>query len=172
MSESGIYKVDRCLARYSPRAEANNAIPCNTVRYNTIPCNTIQYNAMTCKTMQYHKIQSISMHYHTMPWNTMESIKIRFSGHFWAKNGLLQPPWSLLSNMSNIINDKTYMFETDSGVNLLFFLIIDNCYRDMILFHKLFCYWHWWSWWRIWRWLSSWLEVNHSSDLSEWFQLE
>ena len=41
-------KVDRCLARYSPRAEANNAIPCNTVRYNTIPCNTIRYNAMTC----------------------------------------------------------------------------------------------------------------------------
>ena len=33
-------KVDRCLARYSPRAEANNAMPCNTVRYNTIPCNT------------------------------------------------------------------------------------------------------------------------------------
>ena len=32
------YKVDRCLARNSPRA-AN--IPCNTVRYNTIPCNTI-----------------------------------------------------------------------------------------------------------------------------------
>ena len=29
-------KVDRCLARYSPGAEADNAIPCNTVRYNTI----------------------------------------------------------------------------------------------------------------------------------------
>ena len=128
----GKNKIDRCLARYSPRSESNNAIPCNT----------------------------------------MESIVIWFSVFFWAKNGLLQPPWSLLSNMSNIINDKTYMFETDSGVNLLFFLIIDNCYRDMILFHKLFCYWHWWSWWRIWRWLSSWLEVNHSSDLSEWFQLE
>ena len=31
----------------------------------------------------------------------MESMKIRFLGHLWAKNGLLQPPWSLLSNMSN-----------------------------------------------------------------------
>ena len=29
-------KVDRCLARYSPRTKANN-----TVRYDTIPCNTI-----------------------------------------------------------------------------------------------------------------------------------
>ena len=55
-------KVGRCLARYSPRAEANN----------TIPCNTIQYNAMTCKTMQYHKMQSNTMQYHTMPCNTME----------------------------------------------------------------------------------------------------
>ena len=30
-------KVDRCLARYSPSAEANNVIPCNTVRYDPIP---------------------------------------------------------------------------------------------------------------------------------------
>ena len=30
------YKVDRCLARYSPRPEGNNAIPCHTVRYDTI----------------------------------------------------------------------------------------------------------------------------------------
>ena len=52
---------------------------------------------MKCKTMRYHKIQSNSMQYHTMPCNTMESIK----SNFWAKNGLLQPPWSLLSNMSN-----------------------------------------------------------------------
>ena len=27
------HKVGRCLARYSPRAEANNTIPCNTIRY-------------------------------------------------------------------------------------------------------------------------------------------
>ena len=30
------YKVDRCLARYSPRAEGNNAIPSHTLRYDTI----------------------------------------------------------------------------------------------------------------------------------------
>ena len=57
-----INKVGRCLARYSPRAEANN----------TIPCNTIRYNAMTCKTMQYHKMQCNTMQYHTMPCDTME----------------------------------------------------------------------------------------------------
>ena len=33
-SRNQINKVDRCLARYSPRAEANNAIQCNTIRYN------------------------------------------------------------------------------------------------------------------------------------------
>ena len=26
-------KVNRCLARYSPRAKANNAKPCNTIQY-------------------------------------------------------------------------------------------------------------------------------------------
>ena len=30
------YKVDRCLARYSPRAEGNNAIPSHTLRHDTI----------------------------------------------------------------------------------------------------------------------------------------
>ena len=29
-------KVGRCLARYSPRAKANNTIPCNTIRYNAM----------------------------------------------------------------------------------------------------------------------------------------
>ena len=61
--------------------------------------HTIQWNDM--KTMGYHKIQRNSMQYHTMPCNTMESIKIWFSGHFWAKKGLLQAPWSLLSNINN-----------------------------------------------------------------------
>ena len=55
-------KVGRCLARYSPRAKANN----------TIPCNTIRYIAMTWRTMQYHKMQSNTMQYHTMPCDTME----------------------------------------------------------------------------------------------------
>ena len=59
-------KVERCLARYSPRAEANNAIPCNNVRYNTIPCNTdttwklcdtIRYKAIPCSTIRCHAIQ-------------------------------------------------------------------------------------------------------------------
>ena len=57
-----IYKVGRCLARYSPRAKANNSKPCNAIRYN----------AMTCRTMQYHKMQSNTMQYHTMPCDTME----------------------------------------------------------------------------------------------------
>ena len=60
--ENEFHKVGRCLARYSPRAEANN----------TIPCNTIWDNAMTCKTMQYHKMQCNTMQYHTMPCDTME----------------------------------------------------------------------------------------------------
>ena len=62
-------KVDWCLARYSPHAEANNSIPCNTIqycmiwygtmRYNTIQCyicSTIQYKAMACNTIRYHTI--------------------------------------------------------------------------------------------------------------------
>ena len=67
-------KVDRCLARYSPRAKANNgtmqyhAIPCNTVRFNTIQCDTVQYNATSCNTMQYH---AIPMQYHKIQCNTI-----------------------------------------------------------------------------------------------------
>ena len=75
-------KVDRCLARYSPRAEANNVIPCNTVRYNTIPCNKILYNM---KTMRYHtryKIQSNSMQYHMVPCN--QKSDFCFFGQKWA----------------------------------------------------------------------------------------
>ena len=56
-----IDKVSRCLARYSPRAKANNAIPCNTVIFNTIQCNTVQYNATSYNTMQYHAIQWLSL---------------------------------------------------------------------------------------------------------------
>ena len=40
-------KVDRCLARYNPRVEANNAKLCNTRRYNANPCSTIR--TMPCK---------------------------------------------------------------------------------------------------------------------------
>ena len=36
LSVQQIDKVGRCLARYSPRAEANNPIPCNTIRYNAM----------------------------------------------------------------------------------------------------------------------------------------
>ena len=46
------HKVDRCLARYSPHAEANNAISCNTVWYNTIPYDTMQYHTIQCNNMQ------------------------------------------------------------------------------------------------------------------------
>ena len=64
-------KVDRCLARYSPRAEANNAIPCNTVRYNTIPCNAIRYNGMTwklCDTIRYKAIPCSTIRCHAIQW--------------------------------------------------------------------------------------------------------
>ena len=74
------YKVDRCLARYSPRAEANNALPCNTediIQYHAIPCDTTW---KLCDTMRYKAIPC--MQYHTMPCNTMESITIRFLGFF------------------------------------------------------------------------------------------
>ena len=36
LSPMVINKVGRCLARYSPRAKANNTIPCNTIRYNAM----------------------------------------------------------------------------------------------------------------------------------------
>ena len=46
-----IYKVDRCLARYSPHAEANNGTMQNdTVQYNATSCNTMQYQ---CNTIRY-----------------------------------------------------------------------------------------------------------------------
>ena len=52
------HKVDRCLARYSPRAEANNAIPCNTVRYDMKTMRYhIRYKAIPCSTIQCHAIQ-------------------------------------------------------------------------------------------------------------------
>ena len=68
-----IYKVDRCLARYSPRAEANNgtmryhAIRCNTVRFYTIQCDTVQYNAISCNTMQYNEIPCNTIRYNSIP---------------------------------------------------------------------------------------------------------
>ena len=51
---SKLDKVDKCLARYSPRAEANNGTMQNdTVQYNATSCNTMQYHTIP---MQYHKI--------------------------------------------------------------------------------------------------------------------
>ena len=78
------HKVDRCLAGNSPRTKANNAIPCNTVRfytiqydtvqYNTTSCNIMQYNEIPCNTnailldtMQYHKIQCNTIRYNSIP---------------------------------------------------------------------------------------------------------
>ena len=67
-SHSLYHKVDRCLARYSPCAKANNAIPCNTIRYNTTPCNTMRYNAMTCKTMRYQDTEQ----FHAVAYDAMQ----------------------------------------------------------------------------------------------------
>ena len=70
VARTELYKVGRCLARYSPRAEAINAIPCNTVRYNTIQCNTIQHR-MKCNTMQYNWISCNKMQYNGISCNKL-----------------------------------------------------------------------------------------------------
>ena len=45
------YKVDRGLARRSPRAEANNAIACNSTSFNAIPCNAMNYHKKPSNTI-------------------------------------------------------------------------------------------------------------------------
>ena len=73
------YKVDRCLARYCPRSEANNGavqyhtIQCNTMQYNEVPYNTMQcqYHMMQCNAMQYHTIQCSIMQYQAMPYSAI-----------------------------------------------------------------------------------------------------
>ena len=89
------YKVDRCLARYCPRSEANNSalqyhtIQCNTMQYNEVPYNTMQCNAMPCNTIQYNAVscntkQCHTVQYHTVQCHTVSKIhtqikKLKFS---------------------------------------------------------------------------------------------
>ena len=58
------------------------------------------------------------------------------------------------------MRSNTYMFETDSQVNVVI-LNVGNCSCDMIIFLKLFCFWHRWChriWW--WRQPQIWLEIS------------
>ena len=70
------YEVDRCLARYSPRAEANNSIACNTMQWNLIPYDNIRYNAIQDNTMQYHKVTKYTIRYNEMECNTIQIYRI------------------------------------------------------------------------------------------------
>ena len=65
-------KEDRCLARYSPRAEANNALPCNTVRYNTIFMIALSQVWLRPKRLVIYQVRRI---------------EIIFLGQFWAQKG-------------------------------------------------------------------------------------
>ena len=71
------YKVDGCLARYSPRAKANNAIPCHTVRYDTIVMIALSQVQLR-------------------PKRWVIQVKCKFLGQFWAQKGPERPPETTL----------------------------------------------------------------------------